>query len=215
MDSTGTECNRRDFLAYSAAGTAVGALSTLATAKAGRTDAGAERGGERPGCLFFDVNETLLDLGAMRASVAQALGGRAELLPLWFATMLQYSLVATVGGRYDDFGRIGAAALRMVASNHGIELSEQAAINSMAPIRTLPAHPDVEPALKKLRDAGFRMVTLTNSSNAGVEAQLRHAGLTDYFKDRLSIEDVGLYKPHTHVYRWAARRVGVAPGGYS
>jgi 2-haloacid dehalogenase len=47
--------------------------------------------------LFFDVNETLLDLSAMKTSVAQALDGRADLLPLWFTTMLQYSLVATVG----------------------------------------------------------------------------------------------------------------------
>jgi hypothetical protein len=65
--------------------------------------------------LFFDVNETLLDLSAMKTSVAQALDGRADLLPLWFTTMLQYSLVATVGNNYDNFGEIGAAAMMMVA----------------------------------------------------------------------------------------------------
>ena len=41
--------------------------------------------------LFFDVNETLLDLNAMKTSVAAALSGRAELLPLWLTTMLHYS----------------------------------------------------------------------------------------------------------------------------
>ena len=52
---------------------------------------------ERPKVLFFDVNETLLDLTVMKQSVGDALGGRSELLPLWFTTMLQYSLVSTVG----------------------------------------------------------------------------------------------------------------------
>lgn len=29
------------------------------------------------------------------------------------------------------------------------------------------------------------------------------------FDERLSVEDIGLYKPHEHAYRWAARRIGV------
>ncbi|QDT93845.1 HAD family hydrolase [Gimesia algae] len=102
----------------------------------------------RPKCLFFDVNETLLDLDAMKESVAAALGGRPDLLPLWFTTMLQYSLVATVGDHYDDFGVIGAATLQMVARNHDIDLSDDAAKQALAPIRSLPAHPDVRPALE-------------------------------------------------------------------
>jgi hypothetical protein len=60
---------------------------------------------------FFDVNETLLDLSAMKAGVAQALEGQADLLSLWFTTMLQYPLVATVGDNYDDFVEIEAAVM--------------------------------------------------------------------------------------------------------
>ena len=43
---------------------------------------------ERPKILFFDVNETLLDLTTMNESVGKALNGKKELLPLWFTTML-------------------------------------------------------------------------------------------------------------------------------
>ena len=106
---------------------------------------------KRPKILFFDVNETLLDLGAMKTSVAKALNGRADLLPLWFTTMLQYSLVATVGDNYDDFWEIGAAAMIMVARHNGITLSQDAARKAMLPIRSLPPHPDVRPALDELR----------------------------------------------------------------
>lgn len=71
----------------------------------------------RPKVLFFDVNETLLDLSAVKKEVGNALGGREDLLPLWFTTMLQYSLVVSASGTYEPFGHIGAAALQMVAAN--------------------------------------------------------------------------------------------------
>ena len=53
------------------------------------------------------------------------------------------------------------------------------------------------------------MVTLTNSSHSTVDAQIGNAGLMDLFEDLLSIEDIQMFKPHTHVYRWAARKMGV------
>ncbi|MFD1551049.1 haloacid dehalogenase type II [Putridiphycobacter roseus] len=166
----------------------------------------------RPKVLFFDVNETLLDLTAMKESVGNALGGRKDLLPLWFTTMLQYSLVTTVGGQYNDFGIIGSAALQMVAANHGISLTETEAREAvLTPIRSLPAHQEVKAALSRLKAAGYKLVSFTNSSNIGVETQFKNAGLTAYFEERLSIEDMGKFKPHTDAYKWAARKMGVAP----
>jgi len=157
--------------------------------------------------ILFDVNETLLDLKPVQASVGTALGGRPELAPLWFTMLLQYSLVGTVAGKYLDFAKVGAACLRMVAKNHGIDLSEDAARSALAPMRSLPPHPDVIPALTELRDAGFRLVTLTNSSKAAVADQMKSAGLSEFFEALLSVEDVGKYKPHVEVYRWAAGQV--------
>ncbi|WP_179315840.1 haloacid dehalogenase type II [Winogradskyella undariae] len=166
----------------------------------------------RPKVLFFDVNETLLDLTAMKDSVGKVLGNRSDLLPLWFTTMLQYSLVSTVGRQYNDFGIIGAAALQMVAANHGITITEEEARESiLGPIRSLPAHPEVKKALTDLKKAGYKLVSFTNSSNKGVETQFKNAGLLDYFEERLSIEDIGKFKPHTDAYDWAARKMGVEP----
>jgi len=139
------------------------------------------------------------------------LEGRADLVPLWFTTMLQYSLVATVGDHYDDFGRIGAAAMLMVARNHGINLSQEAALEAMRPIRSLPPHPEVKAALQKLKVAGYRLVTFTNSSQAAVDAQIQNAGLTELFEARVSIGEIQIFKPHGHAYRWAARKMGLQP----
>lgn len=163
----------------------------------------------RPKVIFFDVNETLLDFAPLKASLGEALGGRLELATLWFTTLLQYSLVKTVADRYSNFDEIGAACLKMVAGAHGITLVGDAAERCLAPMRSLPPHPDVVPALMRLRDAGFRLAALTNSSRAAVADQMKNAGLTEFLEVLLSVEEVGLYKPHAHVYRWAARQVGV------
>lgn len=167
--------------------------------------------GERPKVLFFDVNETLLDLGPLKESVAEALGGKEDLVTLWFTTMLQYSLVVTTGNRYEDFGDIGAATLRMVAKNNGIDLNEKNAKEAISPIKSLPPHPEVKQALKDLRNENFKLVSLTNSSNEAVSQQFSNAGLTNLFDEMLSIEDIGKYKPHQDTYNWASRKMGIKP----
>lgn len=165
----------------------------------------------RPKILFFDVNETLLDLTTLKVSVGRALNGKEELLPIWFTTMLQYSLVETVGNQYKDFGEIGAATLQMVAANNEIKLSTEEAKEAVSPITSLPPHPGVKAALKKLKENGYRLASLTNSSNSAVEKQFITAGLLDFFEERLSIEDIGKYKPHFDTYNWTARKMGIKP----
>lgn len=164
-----------------------------------------------PKVIFFDVNETLLDLEPIKESVSRVLNGRKELVPLWFTTMLQYSLVATVGDHYEDFGDIGAATLQMVAQNNNISLSADKAKEALKPIRSLLPHKEVPEALSRLKKAGFTMVTLTNSSNKGVKTQMTNSGLKQYFEQMLSIEDIGMYKPHSRAYNWAARKMEVRP----
>lgn len=202
--------NRRNFFRKSLLGAGGLAVTPLAFGDDGTTGQD-KRKLARPKVLFFDVNETLLDLAPLKASVVRVLEGREELVPLWFTTMLQYSLVATVGDQYKDFAAIGAATLQMVARNHNIALPEDKAKEALKPILSLPAHPDVPEALARLQHSGISLVTLTNSSNSAVEKQLAHAGLKKYFSNSLSIEDIGMYKPHSRVYHWAARKMGISP----
>ncbi len=165
-----------------------------------------------PKIIIFDVNETLLDLAPLKASVGKALGGREDLLPLWFSTMLHYSLVETLTGTYHSFGEIGTAALMMVAETQGIELSQEDAKEAIVtPLRSLPPHPDVVAGLKALRNDGFRIVSLTNSSAVGVETQFKNAGLTELFEKRYSVDHVKKFKPHPDTYHMVLDDLGVKP----
>ena len=202
---------RRDFIKKSAL-LGLGITSAKYGMAANTVEEIEENQGIRPKVLFFDVNETLLDLTVMKESVGNALGNRSDLLSLWFTTMLQYSLVSTVGRQYNDFGIIGCAALQMVAANNNITLTEaQAKEAILTPLRSIPAHPEVKESLARLKKAGYKLVSFTNSSNIGVETQFKNAGLTEYFDERLSIEDIGKFKPHADAYDWAARKMKVQP----
>lgn len=164
----------------------------------------------KPIVLLFDVNETLLDIAPLKAKVAEILQGE-KAAELWFATMLQHSLVATVAGQYFPFPEIGAAVLRMHARNADATLSQEDAKKTLSAMASLPPHPDVVSGLRRLKDEGFRMATLTNSSAQGVDAQMKNSGLAPFFERRLSVESVRKFKPHADVYAWAAREMGVAP----
>ncbi|WP_404307401.1 haloacid dehalogenase type II [Neorhodopirellula lusitana] len=165
-----------------------------------------------PKVIILDVNETLLSLEPLKVSVGKALGGREDLLPLWFSTMLHYSLVETLSNNYHNFGEIGTAALMMVAETQGIQMTYEEAKEAIVPaLRSLPPHPDVIDGLRMLKASGIRLVSLTNSSTEGVVTQMQNAGLTDLVEKRYSVETVKKYKPHPDPYQMVLDDLGVKP----
>jgi 2-haloacid dehalogenase len=159
----------------------------------------------------FDVNETLLDLGAMDPHFERVFGD-ARVRQAWFTQMIQSALVATVTGAYSQFGAIGMAALEMTAEQTGVELRDEDREAILGQMRRLPAHPEVPGALGRLREAGLRLAALTNSTEQVARAQLEHAGLIDVFELVLSADTVRRLKPAPEPYRMAAERLGVAVG---
>jgi 2-haloacid dehalogenase len=156
----------------------------------------------------FDVNETLLDLAAMDPHF-QRIFGDAGVRVAWFTQMIQSALVATVTGAYHPFGAHAMAALEMTAERAGVELTDDDREAVAGQLRRLPAHPEVADALRRLRDAGLRLASLTNSTEAVARAQLEYAGLIDAFELVLSADTVGRLKPAPEPYRMAAQRLGV------
>ena len=71
--------------------------------------------------------------------------------------------------------------------------------------------PEVRDVLQKLRAAGFATAILSNGTTAMLESAVEHAGLGGLLDMVLSVDAVGVYKPHPHVYRLATEHFGVAP----
>jgi 2-haloacid dehalogenase len=161
--------------------------------------------------LVLDVIETLLDLRALDPHF-EAVFGDSGVRQQWFQQMLQSAFVSTVTDTYRDFGQLGRAALQMTAQRHGIELSDEQQQRMLGTVRQLPAHEDAHDALTRLRQAGFRMAALTNSTAEVVEAQLTQAGLREFFEQALSADMAKRLKPAREAYHVAAQRLGIAPG---
>lgn len=160
--------------------------------------------------IVFDVNETLLDVGAL-APQFQRVFGNAAVTQEWFSNVVLYSQVATIAGPYVDFGTIARGALDMTATAHGVALAPADRDGILRGLVSLPAHTDVPEGLQRLRAAGFRLVTLTNSAPAAVEQQLKNAGIAGYFERVFSVDAVRRFKPAAEVYQHVAAELQVEP----
>ena len=149
--------------------------------------------------IAFDVNETLLDLSALDAPFEEVFG-TAALRPQWFAQMLQLSFVGGLTGHYVDFSTAQKAALFMLATRHGVALSDSTAVGIVERMSSLPAHPEVAGALGRLTETPLRVVALVNSLQSVAEAQLTNAGVREHFDRVISADTVRRLKPAKESY---------------
>jgi 2-haloacid dehalogenase len=159
----------------------------------------------RPEVVAFDVNETLLDLAPVRAALVEA-GEPESLLRTVFARTLLTGIAATATGTWCRFREAFDAALAQESELSGDRRSRIAdAFGELAP------HPDVEPALRTLTEAGVRVVTLTHGSPGVAEAGLARGGVSPLVERSLSSEVIRAWKPSREVYLWAAGTCDVPP----
>ena len=158
--------------------------------------------------IVFDVNETLLDITTIEPLFDRVFGDRLVLRE-WFAQLILYSQTMTLSGLYAPFGKLAAGTFRMVGSIRGVSISEGDVEELGKRMSTMPAHPDAIPALIKLRDAGFRLVTLSNSASAASLTPLERAGLSEFFERSFSVGAVRKFKPAPETYCLVAEEMGV------
>ncbi|MDN3448416.1 haloacid dehalogenase type II [Psychrobacter sp. APC 3281] len=161
-----------------------------------------------PSIIVFDVNETLLDIDTLTPLFTRVFG-KQRVLREWFAQLVLYSQTMTLSGLYTPFGELGVGALQMVADIRQVTLTDDDINEFKERMSALPAHPDAAPALTRLRDAGFRLVTLTNSASSASPTPLEKAGLSQYFEQHFSIETVGKFKPAPDTYQLVADTLAV------
>jgi 2-haloacid dehalogenase len=159
----------------------------------------------------FDVNETLLDMGALDPHFERIFGD-ASVRQVWFGQFLASWLTMTVIGAYSEFGTIGGSALEMVAERQGVDLSDENKLQILSRMQELPPHPEVVENLSRLREAGVRLAALTNSTQQVADTQIENAGLYDHFEQVLSADTVKRLKPAPEPYRLAADSFGIKIG---
>jgi len=158
--------------------------------------------------LLFDVNETLLDITVLEPFFLRVFNNPL-VLRNWFAELVLYSQTMTVSGLYEPFGNLAVGTLKMVGANHKIAITDDYIREFKELLGNLPPHPDVIPALKRLKAAGFRLATLTNSAPTQSPTLLEKAGISEFFEQEFSIDTVRSFKPHPATYHYAAQEMSV------
>lgn len=164
----------------------------------------------RPRVVLFDVNETLTDMEPLRGRFVD-IGAPEHLFETWFAATLRDGFALTAAGSYAEFSVVAASSLRVTlasidALNRNIE---EAVEHVLAGFPELDVHQDVPEGMRRLREAGIRLATLTNGSVQLSETVLSRAGVLDLLEHRMSVSEARAWKPAAEPYRYAAAQVGV------
>jgi 2-haloacid dehalogenase len=168
------------------------------------------QGGVR--ACVFDAYGTIFDFASAAARCTDALGDQAaRLTALWRDKQLQYSWLRAVQGRHADFWQVTGDALDFALDTLGLT---QSGLRDRLMQLCLALDPfsEVPEMLPRLRAAGFSTAILSNGTPAMLTAAVENAGLAGLFDHVLSVELVGVYKPHPKAYHLACDRLGLDAG---
>jgi Transposase DDE domain/Haloacid dehalogenase-like hydrolase len=105
--------------------------------------------------------------------------------------------------------------MKMLADTRSIQITDADKKELTEKFSTMPPHRELPAALRKVRDAGFRLFTLTDNLPEVQTRQLEHGGIVDLFERRFSADGVKQHKPSRQAYAYVERELGVrrAPVG--
>ncbi|WP_411975599.1 haloacid dehalogenase type II [Sulfitobacter faviae] len=164
----------------------------------------------------FDAYGTLFDVAAAarEAAAEPAFAAIAETWPElaehWRLKQLQYSWLRAVTGAHDDFWQVTQEGLDWTLEK--MNLADDPALRArlLALYWELRAYDEVPAMLRALKDGGLNTAILSNGAPAMLDGAVQSAGIGDLLDVSLSVESVGVFKPHASVYDLVGAHFGCA-----
>lgn len=165
----------------------------------------------------FDAYGTLFDVAAAARQAASEEGNERlaknweAVAAAWRLKQLQYTWIRAVAGAHTDFWQVTCDGLDWALESAG--LAGDAALRGqlLDLYRTLSAYPEVKDVLAALRDNGHQTAILSNGSPSMLADAVAAAGIGESLDSVISVEEVGVYKPHRSVYGMVTERFRCAP----
>ena len=163
----------------------------------------------------FDAYGTMFDFAAAAWGCRDVLGDDIDrFTTLWRDKQLQYTWLRAVQDRHADFWQVTGDALDFTLETLGLATSG-IRDRLMTLYLTLDAFPEVPAMLERLKAGGMRTAILSNGTPRMLAAAVKGSKLTGLLDAVLSVEEVGVYKPHPKVYQLAVDRLGVPAAAIS
>ena len=163
----------------------------------------------------FDAYGTLFDFNSATERCRDVLGDKAdELSTLWRQKQLQYTWLRGLMGTHADFWTVTGDALDFCMAAMAID---DGALRDrlMDCYMNIEAFPEVPSVLKTLKDAGLKTAILSNGTPEMLDGAVRATGTADLFDALISVQEVGVFKPHPSVYDLPTKHLDVAPDAIS
>jgi 2-haloacid dehalogenase len=170
---------------------------------------------ENISACVFDAYGTLFDVNAAAAHAKDELGDKWQpLAEIWRTKQLQYTWLRALMGKHKEFWQVTGDALDFALASLGLE--DQGLRDRLADLyMKLDCYPEVPETLRRLKAGGIKTAILSNGSPEMLASAAANAGITDDLDAILSVESVGVYKPHPSVYGMAEKHFGIETGRMS
>lgn len=159
----------------------------------------------------FDAYGTLFNIASAANRSRTALGDKADALTaLWRTRQLEYSWLRSLMGAHAEFSQVIAESLDYALA--ALEIDDRKLRDKLLDqFIHIEAYPDARRVLEALKRAGRKAAILSNGGPAMLAAAVGSAGIGALLAHVLSVEEVGIYKPHRKVYEIVTKRLGLAP----
>lgn len=160
----------------------------------------------------FDAYGTLFDVHSAVGKYRDKLGDKAnQVSMLWRTKQLEYTWLRSLMKHHADFWQVTRDALDFAFDMH--QFTDRELKNDlMNAYLSLKAYPEVPDALSLLKTRGFKLAILSNGTPEMLDAAVKNSKIENLMDAKLSIEEVGIYKPDPKVYQLAVDRLGVQAG---
>jgi len=161
----------------------------------------------------FDAYGTLFDHASPVEFVKEDLGEKADqLVQLWRRKQLEYTWLRSLMGEehHEDFWHVTGEALDYALAALDLNRPDLRA-GLMQGYLTIQPFPEVPATLNRLKDSGMTLGILSNGSPSMLTAAVNNASLRPLFDHILTVEEVGVFKPHASVYQLVGTHVKVEP----
>ena len=149
--------------------------------------------------IIFDAYGTLFDVNSAAERCKYKIGDKWEnFANYWRTTQLEYTWIRSLMNRHKDFLQITEDSLDKSMEAFKIDKSMKNELLKL--YKVLSPFKEVPEILKILKKKNFKLAILSNGTQSLLDELIKNNNLDNIFDDLFSIEQVGIYKPHSKVY---------------
>ncbi|MQY42263.1 haloacid dehalogenase type II [Epibacterium sp. SM1969] len=165
----------------------------------------------------FDAYGTLFDVSSAARRAAQEPAFPhlqdhwANVAEHWRQKQLQYTWLRAITDAHSDFWEVTQNSLDWALEANGLAGDQHLRDRLLDLFWELQAFPEVPEVLSTLKAKGMNVAILSNGSPKMLDGAVQSAGIADSLDDVLSVESVGVFKPHARVYDLVGKRFDCPP----